>query len=46
MADDDIVPMRMALAADGGLLSTQFCHSDDYRLRLRAREAAPLDRIT
>ena len=51
LAADDIVPMRMALAADVGLLSPQFCHRDDLGRRLRATgprivvaEPHPLDR--
>jgi hypothetical protein len=42
LADHDIVLMPVALAADGGLLLTQFCHSDDFRLGLVARETAPV----
>src|SRR5690348_9146206 len=40
LAADDIVPMRMALAADGGLLSAQFCHRDDLGRSLRRYEPA------
>ena len=46
LADDDIALMRMALAAGGGLLPTQFCHGDDLGLRLRSAEAALLRGIT
>jgi hypothetical protein len=44
LADDDIVLMRVALAADGGLLPTQFSHRDDFGLRLGAQNSAG-DRI-
>jgi hypothetical protein len=45
LADEGVALMRMAVA-DGGFLSTQLCHGDDFRLRLRARKAAPLNRIS
>jgi hypothetical protein len=44
LADDDIVLMRVALAADGGLLPTQFSHRDDFGLRPGAQNSAG-DRI-